>query len=153
MNWVIRNSRKIRYQTDLEEILKPIWNDLLNYRWIITDVDFITDSQIPLNFENEFFFLDRNEFEKIMKSDTQIIWGIISAVKNDYKTDPNNILNLSCESNEVWEENVFLIPDSIVEIVAFDSGYTILKFKEEKLSEQFKNYFEEDAIELKKINQ
>ncbi|RZJ40138.1 MAG: tetratricopeptide repeat protein, partial [Chryseobacterium sp.] len=76
---------------------------------------------------------------------------------NDYKQvikiDPNNILNLSCESNEVWEENVFLIPDSIVEIVAFDSGYTILKFKEEKLSEQFKNYFEEDAIELKKINQ
>ena len=152
MNWVIKNSKKIKYQTDLAEILRPIWNDLLQYSWIITDFDFITDSEIPLNFEKDFFFLDRSNFEKILKSDTQIIWGIISAVKNDYKINPKDILKLSCESNKVWKEDIFLIPKSILEIVAFDSGYTILKFKENELSEKFRNYFAKDAIELQKFN-
>lgn len=151
MNWVIKNSKKIKYQTNLEEILKPIWNDLLNYSWIITDVDFINNSQIPLNFENDFFFLDRNEFEKIMKSDTQIIWGIISAVNNNTKIDAEKLLEISSEKSEVWKENTFLIPESILEIVAYDSTYTILKFKEEKLSKKFKNYFGEEALELKEI--
>lgn len=151
MNWVIKNSKKIKYQTDLEEILKPIWNDLLNYSWIITDVDFITDYQIPLNFENDYFFFDRKEFEKIMKNDTQIIWGVISAVNNDTKIVAEKLSKTSSESGEVWEENTFLIPESILEIVAYDSTYTILKFKEEKLSEKFKNYFGEEALELKEF--
>ncbi|WP_312084496.1 hypothetical protein [Epilithonimonas hominis] len=151
MNWVIKHSKKIKYQTDLEEILKPIWEDLQNYKWLITDVDFITDSQIHLNFEKDYFFLDRNEFAELMNSDTQIIWGVISAVSKDYKIDEKRILTLSSESEQVWKENVFQIPESILEIIAFDSDYTILKFKNNKLSEKFKNYFESDAIELCKL--
>ena len=151
MNWVIKHSKKIKYQTDLEEILKPIWNDLQNYKWLITDVDFITDSQIALNFEKDYFFLDRDEFAQLMNSDTQIIWGVISAVSNNYKIDEKKNLTLSSESEQVWKENVFQIPESILEIIAFDSDYTILKFKNNKLSEKFKNYFESDAIELCKL--
>ncbi|WP_312422626.1 hypothetical protein [Epilithonimonas sp.] len=151
MNWVIKHSKKIKYQTDLEEILKPIWEDLQNYKWLITDVDFITDSQIPLNFEKDYFFLDRDEFAQLMNSDTQIIWGVISAVSNNYKIDEKKNLTLSSESEQVWKENVFQIPESILEIIAFDSGYTILKFKNNKLSEKFKNYFESEAIELCKL--
>ncbi|SEH66181.1 hypothetical protein [Epilithonimonas hominis] len=151
MNWVIKHSKKIKYQTDLEEILKPIWDDLQNYKWLITDVDFITDSQIPLNFEKDYFFLDRDEFAQLMNSDTQIIWGVISAVSNNYKIDEKKNLTLSSESEQVWKENVFQISESILEIIAFDSGYTILKFKNNKLSEKFKNYFESEAIELCKL--
>ncbi|AZI39630.1 hypothetical protein [Epilithonimonas vandammei] len=152
MNWVIKHSKKIKYHTDLKEILKPIWSELLDYKWIITDVEFLTDSQIPLNYDTDYFFLDKNEFESLMISDTQIVWGIIAAVKNDYEIRTENIIKLSCESDEVWKENTFLIPQSIVEIIAFDSGYTILKFKEKNLSEKFKHYFEE-AIELQKFSQ
>jgi hypothetical protein len=150
MNWVIRDSEKIKFHTDLEGILKPIWNDLLNYSWIITDIDFISSSPNPLNFEQDIFFMDSLEFETLLNSNTQIIWGIISAVNNDTKIEEEKLLKISSESNEVWEENTFLIPESILEIVAFDSGYTILKFKEEKLSEKFKDYFGEEAIELSK---
>ena len=151
MNWVIKNSRKIKFQTDLEEILRPIWNDLVNFKWIITDVDFISDNEIPLNFEKDFFILNRDEFEKLIKSRTQIIWGVISAVDTEYEINQENILKISAESNEVWEENIFQIPESLLEIVAFDSGYTILKFKDHNLSEKFKNHFGKYAIELQKI--
>ena len=86
-----------------------------------------------------------------MNSDTQIIWGVISAVSNNYKIDEKKNLTLSSESEQVWKENVFQISESILEIIAFDSGYTILKFKNNKLSEKFKNYFESEAIELCKL--
>jgi hypothetical protein len=151
MNWVIKNSRKIKFQTDLEEILRPIWNDLVNFKWIITDVDFISDTEIPLNFEKDFFILNRDEFEKLMKSRTQIIWGVISAVNSEYEIIQENILKISAENNTVWKENIFQIPESLLEIIAFDSGYTILKFKDQNLSEKFTNYFGKDAIELQKI--
>jgi len=151
MNWVIKNSKKIKYQTDLENILKPIWNELLNFNWIITDVDFLTDNEIPLNFDENNFLLNKIEFEKLMKSDTQIIWGIISAVNNEYKIDEKKLSEISAESLDVWKNDKFLIPESYLEIIAFDSGYTILKFKDERVSEMFKNYFGKDAIELQKI--
>ena len=38
-----------------------------------------------------------------------------------------------------------------MELIAFDSSYTILKIKNNELSIKFKNYFEKDAIELKKF--
>ena len=151
MNWVIKNSKKIKYQTDLEGILKPIWNELLNFKWIITDVDFITDVEIHLNFEKDYFILNKNEFEKLMESDTQIIWGVFSAVNNKFAINEKQIAQISAEDLDVWKNDKFLIPESDLEIVAFDSGYTILKFKDKNLSEKFKSYFENDAIELQKI--
>ena len=151
MNWVIQHSNKIKYHTDLYEILKPIWSELLNFKWIIKDVDFMTASEIPLNFEKDFFVLNKNEFEKLMNSDTQIIWGVISAVKNEQIIDENEISKISAEDLDVWENDKFLIHESYLEIIAFDSGYTILKFKDKSLSEKFKSYFEKDAIELQKI--
>ena len=33
-----------------------------------------------------------------------------------------------------------------IEIIAFDSSYTIIKFKDKKLSEKFKNYFDEAIL-------
>ena len=86
-----------------------------------------------------------------MISNTQIIWGVISAVNNEYAINVENIMKIFAEKNEAWEENKFQIPESYLEIIAFDSSYTILKFKDKNLSEKFKNYFGNDAIELKKI--
>lgn len=61
------------------------------------------------------------------------------------------LVTISAEDSDVWENDKFKIPNSFVEIVAFDSGYTILKFKDKLLSEKFKNYFGEEAIQLQKV--
>ncbi|CAA7386748.1 hypothetical protein [Chryseobacterium fistulae] len=151
MNWVIRNSTKIKFHTDLSGILKPIWDELSEYKWIITDVDFITDNEISLNFEEDFFVLNSDEFEKLMKSNTQIIWGVIAAVNHEFQINTREISKVSAEDFNVWKNDVFLIPESDLEIIAFDSGYTILKFKNIELSNKFKDYFGKEAIELQKI--
>ncbi|RQO37840.1 hypothetical protein DBR39_13200 [Chryseobacterium sp. KBW03] len=153
MNWIIRSTKKVKFHTNLQEVLKPIWDDLVVYKWILTDLDFISDQPLPINFDEDFFILNNPEFEKLYKSNTQIIWGIISAVKDNIEPDTSLVSRLSAEDTSVWEPNHFLIQESIVEIIAFDSGYTIVKFKEKNLSDKFKEYFQEQATDLQKFNE
>lgn len=153
MNWIIRSTKKVKFHTNLQEVLKSIWDNLAVYRWILTDLDFISDQLLPINFDKDFFVLDNPEFEKLYHSNTQIIWGIISAIPYNIEPDASLISKLSAEDSIVWEPDHFLIQESIIEIIAFDSGYTIVKFKDKNLSDKFKDYFHEQAIDLQKFNE
>lgn len=152
MNWIIRSTKLVGFHTNLYEILKPIWRDLINHDWVLADLDFMSNDQVPINFERDYFILNREEFDVIYKSRTQIIWGIISAVPKNIQSDLNLISNLSAEDERVWKANQYLIKESYLEIAAFDSGYTIIKFKDEKLSNKFKKYFREQAVDLQAFN-
>lgn len=151
MNWILRSTKKIKFHTNLNEVLKPIWDDLTEYDWILTDLDFITNDEIPVNFDQDYFILNKEQFKLLYLSDTQIIWGIISAVPKNSALDLNLISNLSAEDEKAWISDQFIIAESVIEIVAFDSGYTIIKFKAEKLSNAFKDYFQEEAIDLQEF--
>jgi hypothetical protein len=153
MNWVIRSTKKVKFHNNLHEVLKPVWNDLAVYKWILTDLDFISDQPLPINFDEDYFVLDHPEFEQLYKSNTQIIWGIISAVPNNSEPDTSSVSRLSAEDTSVWEPDLFLIQESMLEIIAFDSGYTIVKFKDQNLSYKFKEYFQEQAVDLQKFNE
>ncbi|GAB0156285.1 hypothetical protein CHRYSEOSP005_15490 [Chryseobacterium sp. Alg-005] len=152
MNWVIRSTKIVKFHTNLAETLKPIWEWLTEYDWILTDLDFISDDIVPIHFDQDIFVLNREQFEVLFNSRTQIIWGIILAVPKNINPDLNLLLRLSSEDIDVWKSNQFLFEKSYLEIVAFDSGYTIIKFKEEKLSHKFKEYFQEEAIDLEQFN-
>lgn len=67
--------------------------------------------------------------------------------------DKNLIAELPTEDKKVWIKDDFFIAESFLEIVAFDSGYTIIKFKDEKISHRFKEYFQNEAIDLQKFNE
>jgi hypothetical protein len=55
------------------------------------------------------------------------------------------------ESNDIiWKNENIQHPNAQIEIVCFDSGYTIVKFRDEHLSNKFKAYFDE-AMELEKF--
>jgi len=153
MNWIIRSTKKVKFHTNLHEVLKPIWNNLAIYKWILTDLDFISDQTLPINFDKDYFVLDHPEFEQLYQSNTQIIWGIISAIPNTIEPDTSAFSVLSAENTSVWEPDHFLIPESVLEIIAFDSGYTLVKFKDINLSDIFKEYFQEQAIDLQKFNE
>lgn len=154
MNWIIRSTKKVKFHTNLQEVLKPIWDNLGAYHWILTDLEFIPNGlPIPVNYDQDFFILNHQQFEQLHQSNPQIIWGIISAVPNNTEPNISLISKLSAEDSLVWEPHHFLIQESIVEIIAFDSGYTLVKFKDKSLSDTFKEYFQEQAIDLDKFNQ
>ncbi|KPH15205.1 hypothetical protein [Chryseobacterium sp. ERMR1:04] len=152
MNWIIRSTKIVKFHTNLHEVLKPIWEDLIDYDWVLTDLDFVTNNEIPISLDKDYFVLSNEEFETLYQSRTQIIWGIISAIPKNSQLDFSIISKLPAEHENAWKPNEFLIKESFLEIVAFDSGYTIVKFKDEKLSNQFKEYFQEQAIDLQKFN-
>lgn len=151
MNWIIRSTKKVKFHTNLQEVLKPIWNDLTGYDWILTDLDYISDQKIPINFNHDYFVLNQEEFQLLYQSNAQIIWGIISAIPKNAELNINLISNLSAEDERAWKSDHFMITESIIEIVAFDSGYTIIKFKNEKLSNIFRDYFQEEALDLQEF--
>lgn len=151
MNWIIRSAKKVKFHTNLQEILKPIWNELTEYDWVLTDLDYISDEELPINFNYDYFILNQEHFKLLYQSDAQIIWGIISAVPKNFELNTNLISSLSAEDKNVWTCDQFMITESIVEIFAFDSGYTIVKFKDEKLSNTFKDYFQKEAIDLQEF--
>ncbi len=150
MNWIIRNTKKVYFHTNLKEILKPILMDLENYNWFICDLDFIANESLPINFDKDYFILTNLEFQRIVNSETQITCGVISAVPKDLKLLINENDLPFIEGNDlVWENGKFQISNSEIEITAFDSSYTIVKFKNQTLSDKFKQYFDE-AIDLEK---
>ena len=152
MNWIIQKSEKLEFHTNLKEILSPILKEIESFNWVINDFDFISDKELPIHHEEDFFVLTNQKFNEILNSQTQFICGVISGFQKDDEIilDENNLPY--AEGNDlIWKNENFQIPNSTIEIIAFDSTYSIIKFKNKKLSDTFKNYFNE-AIELEKFN-
>ena len=125
--------------------------DLDNYNWFLCDLDFITEKPLPINFDENYFILNNEYFQKIVNSQTQIIWGVISAVPKNRDIEINENDLPFVEGNDlVWKNGNLQVNNSEIEIIAFDSSYTIVKFKSQSLSEKFKKHFDE-AIELEKF--
>ncbi len=152
MNWIINNTKKLSFHTNLSELLKPIIGHLNSFHWILSDLDFISNEELSINFEKDFFILSNEDFTKLLDSNTQIIWGVICAIqKNELINFDKNNLPFADGNDLIWKNDNFQINNSTIEIIAFDSTYTIIKFKDKLLSEKFKSYFDE-AIELEKFN-
>jgi hypothetical protein len=155
MNWIIRNSKKLRWQTDLTELFKPIYKEIENYNWILSDIEYngtSTYNDLPINYDHDYFILSPKQFRKLVDIDIQIYWAIILGVPIDIeiKIDENE-LPYADGNGLVWKNGNIQYPDASIEIICFDSGYTIVKFKDETLSDTFKEYFDE-AIELEKFH-
>ena len=151
MNWIIRDSEKLDCHTNLNNLLKS-WIDISEFKWILSDLDVInfTKKKLPIDFNKSFSVITSDNFKKIIETDIQIVWGVISAINKSEnpKFDKNNSPFVEGNDN-VWINDNFQVENAIFEITAWDSSYTIIKFKDPELSKKFKLHFDE-AIELDK---
>jgi hypothetical protein len=152
MNWIIRKSQKISCHTVLGEILKPLEECIDSYNWIISDIDGGGHYELPINYEEDYFILSPDQLKQILNSHFQFYWGAILAIPKsvDINLDEDNLPYV--EGNpHIFENGHIQHPDAEIEIDCFDSGYTIVKFSNEILSDKFKSYFEE-ALSIDKFN-
>lgn len=151
MNWIIRDSEKLDCHTNLNNLLKS-WIDISEFKWILSDLDVInfTKKKLPIDFNKSFSVITSDNFKKIIETDIQIVWGVISAINKSEnpKFDKNNSPFVEGNDN-VWINDNFQVENAIFKITAWDSSYTIIKFKDSELSKKFKLHFDE-AIELDK---
>ena len=153
MNWIIRKSARITGHTYLDEILKPLLKHIDDYTWILSDLDGGGGlEELPINYEDDCFILSASEFKKIVNSRIQFYWGVIIGVPTSFeiKIDENN-LPYAEGSELIWQDGNLQYPNGEIEIICFDSSYTIVKFNNEGLSNQFEEYFEVDATPLQKF--
>jgi hypothetical protein len=153
MNWIIQSTKKLKFHTNFEVLLKPIEDELSNLIWLTSDLEINTDkmSDLPINHSKDWFIITQDEMEKIRKLDTQIVWGVFSAFDKSKKVDiDEQDLPFAEGNSKIWENNYFQNDITKIEIIAWDSSYTIVKFKDETLSDKFKEYFDE-AIPLEKF--
>ncbi len=154
MNWVISKSKKIKFHTHLNEILKPIIDDISELNWLLSDLEFtfMEDyDHLPMNFNKDYSIVSSSEFNIILNTNIQIIWGVIIGIPQKYeiKIDERNI-PYSEGNDDIWVDNNFQNENAEIEIICFDSSYTIVKFRNKELSDKFKAYFQE-AISLEKF--
>ena len=151
MNWIIRDTKKLYFHTNLNNLLNS-WIDISEFEWILSDLDVInfTKKKLPIDFNKSFSVITSDDFKKIIETDIQIVWGVISAINKSEnpKFDKNNSPFVEGNDN-VWINDNFQVENAIFEITAWDSSYTIIKFKDSELSKKFKLHFDE-AIELDK---
>ena len=152
MNWIISKSRKLRYHTDLSELTKPFQPYLARYKWLFSDLDFITSrlSYLPINFDKDYFILTAKDFQKIAEEDVQIIWGALLAVPENQEINTSEQPPFVEGNDNIWKDGNIQLENAEIEIDCFDSSYTIVKFKSMEMSKAFKDYFPE-AIELEKF--
>src|SRR5690606_18119734 len=150
MNWIIRNTDKLMFHTNLEVLLKPIENNIKELRWLISDLEINTSEmeKLPINHKKSWFLISSIEMNIIRQNNVQIIWGIFSGIRNNIEVKPDQIELPFAEGNDkIWKNGNLQIENSIIEIIAWDSSYTIVKFNDKELSEKFKSYFDE-ALKL-----
>jgi hypothetical protein len=152
MNWVIYKSQQMQFHTYLNEVLASILDDIKEYNWLIADVEFHSDfeGKLPINMEKDYFILSSAQFDILLKAEVQIWWGTVLGIPKivEIKLDENNLPFVE-GNNLIWENGIFQHPDAEIEIDCFDSSFTIVKFKNEALSNKFHQNFPE-AIELEK---
>jgi len=153
MNWIIDKSKKLKYHTNLFELAKPLQRYIDNYNWLFSDLDFLTDKlpDLPINFDQDYFILTSDNFKEIANKNVQIIWGTLLAVPKHIEIEVDERQLPFVEGNEaIWKNGNIQLEYADIEIDCFDSSYTIIKFRKESMSNDFKSYFDK-AIELEKF--
>ena len=152
MDWIIRHSKKMPYHTYLNVILEPFNEQIDNYNWILTELEYnSTIEGLPVDLDTDYFILPPADFKLLLNSDVQIWWGIILAVPISYEItlDIDN-LPYAEGNGQIWRNGNLQYPNAEIEIICFDSSYTIVKFTKEDLSNRFKTFFGEETVLLEK---
>ncbi|MES2454164.1 MAG: hypothetical protein V4594_01425 [Bacteroidota bacterium] len=144
MNWILHHSDKMEFHTHLDAVLDPIIPDIKDLKWLATDLECNGSpifETLPINYDHDYFILSPYQFAELVAADMQIIWGVFLGIPKhlDVTVDPNNLPY--AESEAVWEEGNIQHENAVVEIICFDSSYTIVKFRDQDMSNRFKAYF------------
>lgn len=115
MNWIIKDTNKLKCHTYLNDLLNPTWIDISEFNWVMSDLDVYNYSKekLPIDFRENYSIFNPENFKRIVDSDLQIIWGLISVVKKSEipKVDKENFPYVD-GNIDVWKNDIFLVENS-----------------------------------------
>ena len=150
MNWVLDDTTKLRFHTNLEILLVPIAKQLRELKWIAGDLDINSDrlEELPIGHDKDLYHLNANEMDYCRQLYPQIVWGYFVGIhrNTEWNLQVKQIPHI--EGNQsIWSSDSRQIQGSVIEIICYDSSLTIVKFSSPRLSHYWKSLFTE-AVDL-----
>jgi hypothetical protein len=158
---IIEDSSQLQFDSDLHKILEPILPEIEELNWLCNNVGIIAaesylSKDIPalkkllsINFDCAMSCtISGTEFVQLLGEEgIQYVWAVFSGFLS---TPP--VLELKdfpyADCNEkIWTDpSVFQHPESLIEIICFDSSCTILKLQNDQLAKLVLSKFPEGRI-------
>ncbi len=157
MTLIIKNTRQIEFHTNLNEVVHPFRKEFASLNWLLTNqeytlLDYPEKGPIDkLDHASDKIELTGSELLEIIESrHIQFIWGVFCGIRGNFPDIEDNELPYADGNTEIWTEpDQFLLAESEIEIICFDSSYTLVKFRERNLEERFKEKFTDAQILMK----
>ncbi|KQM75228.1 hypothetical protein ASE74_20625 [Pedobacter sp. Leaf216] len=156
MTYILEKTEKLKFHTNLRELLYPIIESIGDYNWLLTNQDyFIFDFEQKgevhkLDFESKKIEFSGSEFKALVETrNIQFIWGVFCAFIGEIPSLKSEEFPFADCNENIWKKpNEFLSPNSEIEIICFDGTSTIIKFKNQKMEKEFLQYFSEAKLLL-----
>lgn len=138
-----------KYHTHMRGILTSMDNEQLNYNWLVSDCEgYPNNENFKRLFNSEYLWLSGRELTDIfLEEDFQIIWGVFSAfspdvsfqdvLKTKIPESGSNDMSTDLSDPDIMPKH----PLAVVEIQAFDSSYTIIISKHDKLVDHITEFY------------
>lgn len=151
MTILLDDSPQFRWQTDFGRLLLPIKRQIEPLEWLVTDLQYhFIDDQLPRivsAWETAELFVTVSGvalYQAVANRDIQVVWGVFCGVAGKVPDLSDDQVPYADGNRELWTEpEAFLLPQSEIEIVCFDSTVTLVKFRDEALGQQFLEVFPE----------
>ena len=150
-----RKNQKV--YTYMRVVFKAIGNAQENYNWLITDCEcYPKSTEIAQMFDQEYCWLSGKELSHIAaQEDFQWIWGILCGFEKDIPLEEvlKYPLPLARDYDGYYHNPVSLQhPLSSVEIVPFDSSWTLIVSKDKMIVDRYLSCYPK-AEDLSQFNQ
>jgi hypothetical protein len=154
----LKDTVQFRWQTDFERLLASIKQQIEPLNWLITDLryHFIDDQEpqqisawdIEWGTEKQFTVVSGQElWLSVANRDIQVVWGVFCGVLGDIPSLPDDKLPYADGNRQMWAEpESFQLTNAEIVIICWDSALTWVKFRDEKLGNQFLQVFPEGQI-------
>jgi len=133
-----------KYFTYMGPVLAPIEEYIRQYNWLITDCDIYWRPDERVGNPGYDWLSGDVLLEIVQQYDIQFVWGVFSAIPKDVPLE--RVLPGDASGSLPYADcnpNLWTIPFSIqhplaeIEIVAFDSSFTLIKAKNNALIERW----------------
>lgn len=139
-------SKGERFYTYMHKILEAMGNEQVNYNWLITDCEcYPADKEFRELFSQEYIWITGEKLTEVIdREDFQFIWAVLSGFprENSLGEVLKYDLPFADGYKGFWVDNVGIQhPVADIEIVAFDSSFTLFISKNDDLVDRFRRCF------------
>jgi len=159
MALILKNTEQVEFYTNLNEVIGPFKKEVALLNWLLTNQEY-TLLDYPrkglvdkLDHSSDRIKFIGPELLKIVENrHIQFIWGVFCGINGAIPNLEKDELPYADCNKEIWSKpDQFFLKQSEIEIICFDSSYTIVKFRDKQLEERFREKFSDAQILIENL--